>query len=337
MRIVTCTGYYGTGSSAIGDFISEFDKCYYLTNYEFRFIQDPEGISDLEYNLIENHHRHNSGHALKRYQKKVDFLSGNRWIPKYEAFFQNRWKEISYDYINDLTEFTYGGYWHQDVIDGGKAFYIRKRMWNKVLQKTLWRKQVERGLNEMPNEVTLCSRPSQEDFLLKTRAYTKRLFECANMENKPDLMVEQIVPPSNIDRYCRYFDDLKVFVVERDPRDLYLLEKYIWHGRVIPTASVDVFCQWYLYTRSHRKSETFDKSHTMFIQFEDLIYQYEKTSKEIMAWLGYSEKDHCHKKMHFIPEQSINNTKLWEQIPGVEEELAVIEDKLKAYLYTHHA
>ena len=45
-----------------------------MTNYEFRFVQDPDGISDLEYNLVENHNRHNSGHALKRFKKLVDLM-----------------------------------------------------------------------------------------------------------------------------------------------------------------------------------------------------------------------------------------------------------------------
>ena len=74
MKIVTCASYYGTGSSAITDLLSEYDCCKSLYEYEFRFVQDPEGISDLEFNLVENHHRHNSGHALKRYRNKVDFL-----------------------------------------------------------------------------------------------------------------------------------------------------------------------------------------------------------------------------------------------------------------------
>ncbi|MBF1106621.1 MAG: hypothetical protein HXL52_06645, partial [Solobacterium sp.] len=55
MKIISCASYYGTGSSAITDFLSEFDNICSMTNYEFRFVQDPDGISDLEYNLVENH------------------------------------------------------------------------------------------------------------------------------------------------------------------------------------------------------------------------------------------------------------------------------------------
>lgn len=34
-----------------------------------------------------------------------------------------------------------------------------------------------------------------------------------------------LIPTSNISRYVRYVQDLRVIVVDRDPRDIYLMEK----------------------------------------------------------------------------------------------------------------
>lgn len=100
MKVISCASYYGSGSSAITDYVSEFDGVYSMTNEEFRFIQDPDGIDDLEFHLVENHNRHNSGHALKRYKRLVDFYNGNLFGSKYAGAFHNRWKEISYQYID---------------------------------------------------------------------------------------------------------------------------------------------------------------------------------------------------------------------------------------------
>lgn len=72
MKIVTCAGYYGTGSSAITDILGEFVNIHFLGDYEYRFVQDPGGIADLDYNIVDNYHRHNSGHALKRFRKNID-------------------------------------------------------------------------------------------------------------------------------------------------------------------------------------------------------------------------------------------------------------------------
>lgn len=86
MKFITCASYYGVGSSAVTDYVSEFSSVFSFTNEEFRFIQDPDGISDLEFNLVECFNRHNSGHSLKRYKKLVDFYAGNFLLPRYQSF-----------------------------------------------------------------------------------------------------------------------------------------------------------------------------------------------------------------------------------------------------------
>lgn len=334
MRIISCASYYGSGSSAITDLLAEYDSCASLADYEFRFMQDPGGIADLEFALVENHHRHNSGHALKKYKQIVEFL-GNPRLKKYEHYFNNQWKSISNDYINELTEFTYTGYWHQDVIDKGRWFHFRKRAVNKLLKKTIWRNQPDRSLNELPHEITYCSYPTEKKFLLATKKYIERLFDVANTQKKKNIMVDQIVPATNLNRYIRYFNDIKVFVVDRDPRDIYLLEKYIWKGRVIPTESVDKYCQWFEFTRRHRKSENYNSDNIMYVQFEDLVYKYEEMVVKIENWLGLTSEEHDNPRTSFDPGISIKNTKLWERLKGVEEEVAFIEKALPNYLYKY--
>ena len=259
MKVISCASYYGTGSSAVTDFFSEFDNIYSLTNYEFRFLQDPDGISDLEFNLVENHNRHNSGHALKRFKRLVDFNSGTFFNSRYEPFFDNKYKKISYEYIDSLTDFTFKGYWFYDFYDKGKTYYYLKRLPNKLLSKFHSKQSETTYTNLLPNEITYCSNPGREKFIHCTREYLKKLMEAANKENMPYIMVDQIVPPSNVSRFTKYFEDINVIVVERDPRDLYLLSKYVWKDNVIPTETVELFCKWYKYTRNHRHSEIYMK------------------------------------------------------------------------------
>ena len=104
MRIISCASYYGTGSSAITNYLEEFENCKSLSDYEFRFLYDPDGISDLEFHIVENHHRHNSGYALKRYEKFAKQL-GNPYFKKYEYYFDGKWKSLTQEYIDKLTEF----------------------------------------------------------------------------------------------------------------------------------------------------------------------------------------------------------------------------------------
>lgn len=161
-KFITTTGYYGTGSSAITDVLSDYSNVLTLTDYEFRFIQDPNGIMDLEYHLVQNNHRHNSGYALKKFKKKVDFLNGTFYDKKYRKFLGNTWKIESYKYINSLIDFSYKGYWHQDLIDKGRIQHFIKRTFNKILKKTIWKRYPERSLNELPNEITYYSYPTRD-------------------------------------------------------------------------------------------------------------------------------------------------------------------------------
>lgn len=328
MKIISCASYYGSGSSAITDLVSEFDGVYSFSDEEFRFVQDPDGISDLEYNLVENFNRHNSGHAIKRFKRLVDFYSGNIFGKKYSAFFGNKWKAYSYEYIDNLTDFTYNGWWQYDLIDKGNFFYFRKRIINKILHLTFWRSQPERTLNNMKKEITYCAHPSEEMFLNYTRSYIDKLF--SSVSNSEIIMVDQIVPPTNLTRYIRYFNDIQIIVVDRDPRDIFFLEKYFWKDGVIPS-DVQNFCKWFKYTRAHRKTNSFDNKYSMYVQFEDLIYNYNNTVERIVDWLGLGT--HKKKYTYFNPNKSMLNTKVWEKVPNSDNERMYIERELSEYLY----
>ena len=83
MTVITCISFHGTGSGAVDDFFKEFDNCPSApSDVECRFLQDPDGVCDLEYNLIDNPHRLNSGYALKRYMaynRKIQRLLARRF------------------------------------------------------------------------------------------------------------------------------------------------------------------------------------------------------------------------------------------------------------------
>lgn len=335
MRVISCASYYGTGSSAVTDFLSEFDNIYSMTNYEFRFLQDPDGVSDLEFSLVENHNRHNSGHALKRFKRLTDFNAGTKFNSRYEPFFNNQYKKISYKYIDELTDFTFKGYWFYDFYDKGRTYYYLKRLPNKILSKVYFKNPETTYTNLLPNEITYCSRPSKEKFIRLTREYIDKLMAAANMDSKPYIMVDQIVPPSNVERFTNYFTDIKVCVVDRDPRDIYILSKYIWKDNVIPTDSGELFCRWFNYTRSHRKEEIYNPKTTRLVRFEDLIYKYEQTTKEIVDWIGIDISHHVKPFSHFDPQKSINNTRLWVKYPQYQREIAEIESFLSQYLYDY--
>lgn len=332
MKFISCASYYGTGSSAITDLVSEYEGVFNFANEEFRFLQDPDGVSELEYNLVENWNRHNSGHALKRYKKLVDFYCGNIFGRKFEGYFHGNWKKYSYQYIDELTDFSFHGYWMYDFYDRGKLYHLWKRLPNKLLTKTIWRNQPDRQLNNMKNEVTLCSAPGEEKFLDCTRRYVDNLFASVCGDSQT-VMVDQIVPPNNTRRFLRYFNDLQIIVVDRDPRDVWSLEKYVWKDGVIPHEDVETFCKWYKYTRAHRKHENLETDRVTFVRFEDLIFHYDETVARLEKFLGLDAAVHTKKFTRLDPKKSAVNTQVWRRVNVPAKEIAYIEKELGEYLY----
>ncbi len=331
MKILTVASYYGSGSSAVTDLLSEFGNVGSLTNYEFRFAHDPDGLSELEYNLVDNFNRHNSGHALKRYRDFVDYYGDHFMVRRYEPFFGNEWKTLSYKYIESLVDFSYPGCWQFDFYDKGPWYEFWHKLPDRLMRRTFWRSKPDKHIF-FENDELFFSNPGEEKFLACTRAYTDALMKKANKEDKPYLVVDQLLPSTNLERHMRYFNDIYAFVVDRDPRDVYLLGKYEWHDSTVPE-DLDTFCKWFKYSRSTRGVEQWDGEHVLYVQFEDLIYHYEQETARIINWLGLDAKDHIAPKTHLIPEKSIKNTRYWEQHPETQPEADYIAQRLPEFLY----
>jgi len=90
IKFLTCASYYGTGSSAVTDLISEYDGVDNLTDYEFRFLHDPYGVRDLQYYLIDNPNRHNSGFGLKKFIKYTKCSGRKRVVQTLSPFSRRR-------------------------------------------------------------------------------------------------------------------------------------------------------------------------------------------------------------------------------------------------------
>ena len=327
MKLISCTGYYGSGSSALTDIVSEYEGVKSLTDYEFRFIQDIDGVTDLEYHLVKNHHRHNAGHAIKRFLKLAEFQHGKWFNSRYEPFFNNKFLSITKEYINSLIEYSYHGYWYMDMLDRGIWFYYLKSLEGKIRRRIPFL-----SCNYMPKELTYGSHPTESQFLEKTRYYLSNLLREANPEGAPYLMVDQLIPSSGINQCLRYFDmDTKVFLVTRDPRDIYLSDKYVWKSGICPR-DPETFCKWFRYTHESNRDEILDYNHVMELQFEDLIFYYDDEIDKIEHFLGLDSSLHCRLFERFNPKLSIHNTQLWKVYSDMKA-VDYIEKELDDYLY----
>ncbi|MDC9620350.1 sulfotransferase [Xenorhabdus sp. XENO-7] len=331
-KIITCTGYGGTGSSVVSDLLKEFSNIYSFGEFEFRFLQDPHGVRDLDYGIVQNNNRLTTSYHINNYIRYTEFLSKSNIYP-YERFFNNKFKEITDEYIKNIIDVEWDGFWHQDIIDDNplkKFIYYLERLYQK---KFLGTKEGGAEIyGKLFNKKMYYSYP-RESFYSETRNYLRKLINSSNYDSKEYVVFDQLIPPNDTNHYLKYFDDLKVIIIDRDPRDLYLLNKCRWNEKWIPTGDIHNYIRWFKILREHQKFDQEDKRKVIRLSFEDFIYKYTETVQKICDFCGIENKEHSYKYKYFDPTISINNTNIKYKHPEYNVEVNIIEKELPEFCY----
>lgn len=339
LLIIIPTGFYNTGSSAITHICMEVEGVNNAEGlYEARILYDPDCIRDLEYHLVENPHRQNTSYAIKRFKQYIDFNSNPIFNHHYEKMCKGHFKEISYDYIRELCDVVFYGNSYQDAYSRGKSFWIFNRIYGKIYRDYLLNR-VDWGRESLlpKRNVQYGGTYDYEMFITATKKYVGSIIDYINNDYADNIILDQFVPTTGIDSYLKYFPErypVRVIIVDRDPRDLFVLAKYYKHTKSIPVDSVKTFCQWFKWTRgqSERQGES---DFVMRVRFEDLVYEYNKTRDLLMEFCGFDKVRNPPRYTYFNPQESINNTQVWNRYPLSEKEIYYIETHLSKYCYNY--
>ncbi len=331
-KIIIPTGYMGSGSSAITDLLSEYDG-YEAENgsFEYVFLHCPNGVFDLEDKLLNGNNAVRSDEALDSFLQEMQELFERKlwWPGNYKEKLSPRFMEYTMDYVEDLTEFKLDYYWYyQEKLDAGMFMKLCLR---KILRMiSAGHIVLKRPLTHTPMRIAI---PDPEVFYEKTKKYLERLFEEMGIRDK-NLILDQLLLPFNLHRMKHYFgDNVECFVVQRDPRDVFISNKYVWKKMDCPVPyPIDPmkFCRYYRKLREMYRE--IDNPHIHLICFEDLIYNYEETVSVIEKALGLSGSQHKDFQKCFDPSKSIQNTQLFRK-KEYREEMQILERELKEYLY----
>lgn len=333
--VITC-GYMGSGSSAATDFVSEIDG-FDNNNGDFEYIllHCPDGVFDLEDKLLLGNCVVRSDEALHRFSDcmKTLFDRKNFWPGMYKKRVSNDFFNITKEFIADLTDFKFDDtvYWYFQQIPDTYLLQIRYYMMRFI--KRLFHNQ-SRLHPILKYKGMSIAYPSSKSFYKAAQKYLNNFYQLLGY-NEHNLLLDQFLLPHNLYRIKNYFDDnVRIIVVDRDPRDVFVLNKYIWLKSGCPVAypvDVETFCDYYEKMRASERMVEDDR--IVRIHFEDLIYNYEETEKKICTLLDISTESHLQKKIYFNPEKSIVNTQVFAQIKESSNEVKYIENKLGKYIY----
>lgn len=334
MKKIIISSFMGSGSSAITDLLSEY-KDVNCDNgaFEYVFLHCPNGLFDLEDKILYGNTMIKSDDSLRQFElaMKELYLNKRWWFANYQSRVSADFMDYTMEFIHNITDLEYDGYWyeHEKVNKTTSYLNLAKHLFNHFMKTKFKSKKLYNGKIKV-------SFVSKEEFYFEARKYLDNFFNSISKSGDTHVVVDQLLSPYNLYRLDRYFDDdTKVIVVRRDPRDVFLLNKYVWsiknNGIPFPL-EVEKFCLFY---EKMMKSiiNYSDNPNILKINFEDLIFEYEKTVSQLEVFCELSPQKHIYDKNFFNPNISQNNTNIIFDDEKSNLERLFIKKQLSEYIY----
>lgn len=328
--IVGACGFGGTGSSALKDFLKEFENVQVLDRAESMFAFKVDGLQDLEFHLCKQYSREITGDAAIKRFKEQSLYADTPFVKK--VFLDSkRYKEDTKIFIESLTQTKYRGMENLDYESYNILKNIIKLGFKKIFIK-YYEKLTGKLYTAWPmRNISISINP--DDFYEKSQKYIHSLIENAGGDFSKIIVLDQPYEGNNPTQSFPFFENPYAVVIDRDPRDLYIASSYQWpDGMFMPRRNPKAFVEYYRRQRCNIKYEL-DNERVLRINLEEMIFDYEATSKKIMDFLGFDKKMHTNPKKYFDPARSVKGSQVYKKILGHDDEIAYIEKALSEYLF----
>lgn len=328
--VIGICGYGFTGSGAVVDLMQEYAEPQVFRKAEIQESFKIDGLQDLEYHLVKQYSRHISGDmAIKRFKD----VRGFNFTPILKKSVNEKdYRRISDEFLEGLIQAEWYGLDNIDYSSRNGIYnlivLVLKKKWFPFYEKL-----TGKDFKHWPaRKMYLSIEP--EDFYEKTKTYTDNLMVAMGADLNRDIVLDQVFEGNNPQNSFPFFRNPKAIVVDRDPRDVFMLARYgqktAAEARFMPRMDVEAFIAYYKRLRLHNLQ---DSELVLHIRFEDLIYEYDSTVDRIEKFIGYS--NHYKKKVFFKPEVSIYNTQIYKN-PLYKKDIKLIgkiEEELPEFLY----
>lgn len=323
--IIGVCGFTSTGSSAVSDFLKELSTTDVVDNLEFTLVYQPDGLEDLDYHLNQGSTKYNSSVvAITRFRRATKYSLYNITNGKIVDFVDN--------FLGSIVQTKWLGYGGTDYVLYNNWFYrnIGVRLFKSRLLPILTKHNLK--YRYFPQR-TMEFSANPINFDENSKELVKEILGLFRKDLTKPLILDQPFAGNNPQKSFKFFDNPYAIIVDRDPRDNYLFAKYFLKtvGKQIPTDTVESFVSYY---KNMRDNMPYKEKHPRIlrIQFEDMIYDYEDTTRKIVEFLNLKLEDRY--RTIFSPELSIENTQLFLRYGEKEKDnIAYIERELSEYLY----
>ncbi|SDW85805.1 Sulfotransferase family protein [Hydrobacter penzbergensis] len=315
-----------SGKTVISDLLREFDGYQVPVNtFEFNLLRVQNGLLDMQKAFDKDWSPIRSDAAIRAFKRIVERagtvakLSNPKTLfvangMNYNAYFNNRFLEISEAYIKSLIDFEYESEWpYLSLNESGYKQFIT-RLTRTIFPKKIFLEKIYGAGNA--------------DFVKLTRGYLNNLYNVIAESTTKTFVLHNAVEPFYPMAGLNLFENAKAIIVDRDPRDIYA-SNFVRHGVHVPAAEVkrhwdlklgitgaaniDVFIK--RQKMIHDKIDTsLDTENVLRLNFEEIVLNYEDTLTKIYGFLGETSQAHIRKKEFFQPSLSEKNIGIWKKM-----------------------
>ena len=325
-RYLYVVGYGWSGSSAVIDLLKEYDV-FYIPNLEFRLIKERYGVMNLEAMLTNQWDPIETDIAIKDFlwlTKKLNERISRFYIHFGHCYSQsigNHFLDVTDEYVKNFVKYKFKSTWH--------FFYSRLNVFCRIYY---WLRR-KLGLGEYMEDMYFTCPISKEAFEEITKKYIDSIFEPMVKDINKTIVLDQGVSAHNPEVAFKYTNNAKVIVIDRDPRDVYvdLVNcKELIGAELCKKDDANIFIEWY--KALHSREKQIDKKGVMFVNFEDIVLEYDKTVKKIEKYINVSAESHIKKRIFFNPADSKKNIGIWKTYKN-QDVMKKIERELGEYCY----
>lgn len=338
---VAVTGYFGTGSSAVVDLLKEYKNVrvvpYGDKSYEHNLFYHHGGLYDVCALLTRGNTLYTSDKVINNFINEMKRLNDYNyvWFGSYNTLFEDNFMRLVFDFVDEIAEKREDKTTNHII---RTRFSVIKLMAQVFMRITKKRKFSNYGVKYVyDKEPVYCALPTEEELYAAAKRFTQGYFELFNgTDNNEVKIFDHIIWPGQIDAYKECFNDnFKIIIVDRDPRDLYILDRYIWSGNKYRQSKAHFPDDANQFSKEWASTlvSCFKNENAMRVHFEDLIYKYDETVKTIEEFLGLDASLHIEKYAHFNPNDSIENSQVFRVKPEWEKQVETIEREIPELLY----
>ena len=338
---VAVTGYFGTGSSAVVDLLKEYENVRVVPfenqSYEHNVLYHHGGLYDVCTLLSRGNTLYTSDKVISTFITEMKRLNDYNyvWFGSYQKMFGNKFMDLVYEFVESIAEKREDKTTNHIV---KTRFSLLKATAQVALHIAQKRRFSNYGVKYIyDKEDAYCALPSEKELYDAAKKFTSGYFSLFDNGTENEVKIfDHIIWPGQIEDFEKCFDDnFKMIIVDRDPRDLYILDQHIWSNNAFRKSSVHFPTDMIAFSEEWKNTlvEDFKNPNAKRVHFEDLVYDYENAVNSIETFLGLKKEQHIHKKEHFNPKDSIENTQVFRVHKEWEKEVKTIANLVPNLLY----